>query len=62
MEWPGLKGTTVLIRFRSPAMCGVAGRRPGLPGAASGLALGACGGGASAASLGGLFGASPPSG
>ena len=58
----GLKRTTVLIEFQPPATCRVANQQPRLPRATSSLALNACRDGASTASLGNLFSASPPSG
>ena len=61
-ERPGLQRTTVLIQFQPPAMCRVANQQPRLPRATSSLALNACRDGASTASLGNLFSASPPSG
>jgi len=60
IEWPGLKRPTVLIPF--PAMCRVANQQPRLPRATSSLAFNACRDGASTASLGNLFSASPPAG
>jgi len=51
----------MLIQFPPPAMCRVANQQPRLPRATSSLALNACRDGASTASLGNLFGASPPS-
>ena len=62
LEWPGLKRTTTLIQFQPPAMCRVANQQPRLPRAPSSLALNASRDGASTASLGNLFSASPPSG
>ena len=62
IEWPGLKRTTTIIEFQPPAMCRVANHQPRLPRATSSLALNACRDGASTASLGNLFSASPPSG
>jgi len=62
IEWPGLKRPTMLIQFQPPAMCRVANQQPRLPRATSSLALNACRDGASTASLGNLFSASPPSG
>jgi len=59
-ERPGLKRTTVLTQFQPPAMCRVANQQPRLPRATSSLALNACRDGASTASLGNLFSASPP--
>jgi len=61
-EWPGLKRTTMIIWFQPPAVCRVANQQPRLPRATSSLALNACRDGASTASLGNLFSASPPSG
>jgi len=61
-EWPGLKRSTMLIQFQPPAMCRVATHQTRLPRATSSLALNACRDGASTASLGNLFSASPPSG
>jgi len=61
IEWPGLKRTTMIILFQPPAMCRVANQQPRLPRATSSLALNACRDGASTASLGNLFSASPPS-
>jgi len=52
----------VLIPFQPPALCRVANQQPRLPRAPSSLALNACRDGASTASLGYLFSASPPSG
>ena len=60
LEWPGLKRTTMLIQFQPPALCRVASHQPRLPRATSSLALNACRDGASTASLGNLFSASPP--
>jgi len=51
----------MLIEFQPPAMCRVANQQPRLPRATSSLALNACRDGASTASLGNLFSASPPS-
>ena len=62
IEWPGLKRTTVIISFQPPAMCRVANQQPRLPRATSSLALNASRDGASTASLGNLFSASPSSG
>jgi len=62
IEWPGLKRTTVLIQFQPPAVCRVANQQPRLPRATSSLASNACRDGASTASLGNPFSASPPSG
>jgi len=62
IEWPGLERTTMLIQFQPPAMCRVANQQPRLPRATSSLALNASRDGASTASLGILFSASPPSG
>jgi len=62
MEWPGLERPTMLMQFQPPAMCRVANQQPRLPRATSSLALNACRDGASTASLGKLFSASPPSG
>ena len=62
IEWPGLKRTTMSISFQHPAMCRVANQQTRLPRATSSLALNACRDGASTASLGNLFSASPPSG
>ena len=56
-EWPGLQRTTMLIQFQPPAMCRIANQQPRLPS----LALNACRDGASTASLGNLFSASPTS-
>jgi len=50
------------IQFQLPAMCRVANQQPRLPRATSTLALNACRDGASTASLGNLFSASPPLG
>ena len=50
----------MLIQFQPPAMCRVTNQQPRLPRAASSLALNACRDGASTASLGNLFSASPP--
>ena len=52
----------MLIQFQPPAMCRAANQQPRLPTATSSLALNACRDGASTASLGNLFSASPPSG
>jgi len=52
----------MLIQFQPPAMCRVANQQPRLPRATSSLALNASRDGASTASLGILFSASPPSG
>ena len=60
MAW--VERTTMLIEFQPPAMCRVANQQPRLPRATSSLALNACRDGASTASLGNLFSASPPSG
>jgi len=46
----------------TPAMCRITNQQPRLPRATSSLALNACRDGASTASLGNLFSASPPSG
>ena len=62
IEWPGLKRTTMIIQFQPPAMCRVTNQQTRLPRATSSLALNACRDGASTASLGNLFSASPPSG
>ena len=62
IQWPGLKRTTMIIRFQPPAMCRAANQQTRLPRATSSLALNACRDGASTASLGNLFSASPPSG
>ena len=62
IEWPGLKRTTMRIQFQPPAMCRVANHQTRLPRATSSLALNACRDGASTASLGNLFSASPPCG
>ena len=51
----------MLIQFQPPAMCRVANQQPRLPRATSSLALNACRDGASTASLGNPFSASPPS-
>jgi len=51
-EWPGLKRTTVLIKFQPPAMCRVANHQTRLPRATSSLALNACRDGACTTSLG----------
>ena len=59
IEWPGLERTTMLIQFQPPAMCRVANQQPRLPRATSSLALNAFRDGASTASLGNLFSASP---
>ena len=59
LQWPGWKRTTMLIQFQPPAMCRVANQQPRLPKATSSLALNACRDGASTASLGNLFSASP---
>ena len=59
MEWPGLKRTTV-ITSSNPLLCaGSPTKQPRLPRATSSLALDACKDGASTASLGNLFSASP---
>jgi len=60
-ERPGLQRPTVLTQYHPPAMCRVANQQPRLPSATSSLALNACRDGASTASLGNLFSASPPS-
>jgi len=52
----------MLIQFQPPAMCRVANQQPRLPRATSSLAWIACRDGASTASLGNLFSASPPFG
>jgi len=52
----------MLIWFQPPAMCRVTNQQTRLPRATSSLALNACRDGASTASLGNLFSASPPSG
>ena len=62
IEWPGLKRTAVIIEFQPPAMCRVANHQTRLPRATSSLALNASRDGASTASLGNLFSASPSSG
>ena len=62
LEWPGLKRTTMLIELQPPAMSRVANQQTRLPRATSSLALNACRDGASTASLGNLFSASPPPG
>ena len=62
IQWPGLKSTTVLIQFQPPAVCRVSNQQPRLPRATSSLALNGSRDGASTASLGNLFSASPPSG
>jgi len=62
IEWPGLKRTTMIIQFQPPDMCRVANQQTRLPTATSSLALNASRDGASTASLGNLFSASPPSG
>ena len=49
----------MLIWFQPPAMCRVANQQTRLPRATSSLALNACRDGASTASLGNLFSASP---
>jgi len=54
-----LKRTTMLTPLQPPAMCRVANQQPRLPRATSSLALNACRDGASSASLGSLFSASP---
>jgi len=51
----------MLIQFQPPAMCRGTNQQPWLPRATSSLALNACREGASTASLGNLFSASPPS-
>jgi len=51
----------MLIQFQPPAMCRVTNQQPRLPRATSSLASNACRDGASTASLGNLFSASPPS-
>ena len=51
----------MLIEFQPSAMCRVANQQTRLPRATSSLALNACRDGASTASLGNLFSASPPS-
>ena len=38
IEWPGLKGPTVLIQFQPPAVCRVTNQQPRLPRATSSLA------------------------
>ena len=60
IEWPGLKRITMIIQSQPPAMCRVANHQTRLPRATSSLALNACRDGASTASLGNLFSASPP--
>ena len=52
----------MLIQFQPPATCRVANQQTWLPRATSSLALNASRDGASTASLGNLFSASPPSG
>ena len=52
----------MLIQFQPPAVCRDANSYTKLPRATSSLALNACRDGASTASLGNLFSASPPSG
>jgi len=49
-------------KFQPPAMCRVTNQQPRLPRATSSLASNACRDGASTASLGNLFSASPPLG
>jgi len=55
IEWPGLKRTTIINWFQSPAMCRVTNHQPRLPRATSSLALNASRSGASTTSLGNLF-------
>ena len=62
IERPVLKRTTMIISFQPPAVYRIANQQPRLPRATSSLALNACRDGASTASLGNLFSASPPSG
>ena len=62
IEWLGLKRTTTIISFQPSATCRVANQQTRLPRATSILAFNACRDGASTASLGNLFSASPPSG
>jgi len=61
IEWPGLERITMIILFQLPATCRVANHQTRLPRATSSLALNASRDGASTASLGSLFSASPPS-
>ena len=62
IEWPGLKRPQCSSCFSPPAMCRVANQQTRLPRATSSLVLNASRDGASTASLGNLFSASPPSG
>ena len=41
IEWPGLKGTTMIIWFQPPAVCRVTNQQTRLPRATSSLALNA---------------------
>jgi len=52
----------MLMQFQPPAVCRVANQQTRLPRVTSSLALNACRDGASTASLGNLFSASPASG
>ena len=61
-EWPGLKRTTMITYFQPPAAWRVTNQQTRLPRATSSPALNASRDGASTASLGSLFSASPLSG
>ena len=54
IEWPGLKRTTMIISFQTPAVCRVSNHQTRLPRASSSLALNASRDGAPTASFGNL--------